>query len=107
MKVTGKITKISEVQTGTSKAGKEWKKLTFVLETTEDYNNVYPFTIFGEEKVDNFVKFNKVDQQVDVDFNISAREWEGKYFVDLQAWKIFKAEESAPVEEPVTDDLPF
>ena len=40
MKVTGKITKISEVQTGTSKAGKEWKKLTFVLETTEDYNNI-------------------------------------------------------------------
>ena len=43
MKVTGKITKIMEVQKGTSKAGKEWQKLTFVLETDEDYNNVYPF----------------------------------------------------------------
>ena len=36
MKVTGKITKILEAESGTSKAGKEWKKLVFTLETTED-----------------------------------------------------------------------
>ena len=105
MKVTGKITKIMEVQKGTSKAGKEWQKLTFVLETEDDYNNVYPLEVFGQEKVENFTKFNKVGQKVDVEFNVTANEWQGKYFTSLSAWKVFKAEEQQPKED--NGDLPF
>ncbi len=110
MKVTGVITKIQPVEEGVSKAGKEWKKLTFVLETPEEYNNIYAFEVFGGEKVDNFVKFNKVGQSVDVDFNVSCNEWQGKYFTSLQAWKIFKAEEAqigSGATQPAEDDLPF
>lgn len=110
MKVTGVITKIQPVEEGVSKAGKEWKKLTFVIQTSEEYNNIYAFEVFGGEKVDNFTKFNKVGQSVDVDFNVSCNEWKGKYFTSLQAWKIFKAEE-APIgsgaTQPAEDDLPF
>ena len=43
MQVTGTITKVLETQTGTSKAGKEWKKLSFVLTTTEEYKTDYIF----------------------------------------------------------------
>ncbi len=112
MQVAGlKITKINEVEEGTSKAGKAWKKLTFVGETQEQYNNLYAFELFGEEKVDNFVKFNKVGDVVDVDFNVSTREWEGRYFTSLSAWKVFKANaEAAQVPSPADDpsnDLPF
>ena len=106
-----KITKINEVESGTSKVGKSWKKLTFVGETQEQYNNLYAFELFGEEKVDNFVKFNKVGDVVDVDFNVSTREWEGRYFTSLSAWKVFKANaEAAQVPSPADDpanDLPF
>ena len=105
-----KITSISEVQSGTSKAGKDWKKLTFVGETSEQYNNLYAFELFGEEKVDNFTKFNKVGDNVDVDFNVSTREWEGKYFTSLSAWKVFKAQEQTQESVPTAetqDDLPF
>jgi len=115
MKVTGKITKINEVTSGTSAAGKEWKKLSFLLETTEEYNNLYCFEVFGEEKVDQFVKFNRVGQDVDVDFNVKTNEWNGKYFTSLGAWKIFKADvadvadapEGVEVEADESDDLPF
>lgn len=112
MQVTGKITRIGKLEEGTSKAGKAWKKVTFVVETSDDYNNIYPFTIFGEEKVDKFLQYNKVGYSVDVDFNISAREWQDKYFVDLQAWKVFKAQGEASnqpemTEEEAGDDLPF
>ena len=58
MKVEGlKITKVLDTQSGTSKAGKEWSKLTFVGETDEEYNNLYAFELFGKEKVENFNKF--------------------------------------------------
>jgi len=112
MQVAGlKITKVNEVESGTSKAGKSWKKLTFVGETQEQYNNLYAFELFGEEKVDNFVKFNKVGDVVDVDFNVSTREWEGRYFTSLSAWKVFKANtEASQVPSPADDpsnDLPF
>ncbi len=110
MKVEGlKITKVLEVQEGTSKAGKAWKKLTFVGETTEQYNNVYAFELFGEEKVDNFQKFNKEGDLVDVDFNVSCNEWEGKYFTSLSAWKVFKAAANSNdvADHDEGEDLPF
>ena len=114
LEVTGKITKILDLQTGTTQAGSEWKKQSFILETTEQYNNVYCFELFGEEKVDNFLKFNKVGNEVKVDFNVSTNEWKGKYFTTLSAWKVFKADATTsndvPTEQPaevVKDDLPF
>ena len=110
-----KITKVLEVQKGTSKAGKDWQKLTFVGETSEAYNNIYAFEIFGEEKVENFNKFNKVGDTVNVEFNVSCNEWQGKYFTSLSAWRIEKAQgvidtpaESFPEVNEVDDDsLPF
>lgn len=107
MEVKGKITKVLEKQSGVSKADKEWVKLSFILETTEEYNNVYCFEVFGTERVENFEKYNKVGQEVEVSFNVSTNEWNGKYFTSLQAWKIFKADGETKPAEPVEDNLPF
>ena len=94
MKVTGKIKKITEVQSGTSASGKDWKKCGFLLETDETYNNTYFFDVFGDEKVDNFIKYNKVDRVVEVEFNVRTNEWKDKYFTTLDAWKISKANDT-------------
>ncbi len=110
MKVTGKITKVLDTQKGTTAAGKNWQKLSFILETTEDYNNLYCFEVFGDEKVEQFLKYNKVGQEVDVSFNVQTNEYKGKYYTSLQSWKIFKAEagEATPeVAQEAADDLPF
>tara|TARA_R110000803_G_scaffold76454_1_gene141075 strand:+ start:13924 stop:14283 length:360 start_codon:yes stop_codon:yes gene_type:complete len=119
MEVEGKITKILEKVTGEKKDGSgQWVKQSFVLETTEQYNNLYCFELFGDEKVDNFNKYNKIGSDVKVDFNVSTNEWKEKYYTSLQAWKVFKADVS---DTPVTafeevsneslaeskDDLPF
>ena len=112
MKVTGTIIKITDVQEGTSGQGKEWKKVNFLLETTEEYNNLYFFEVFGAEKVDKFIQYNKIGALVDVDFNVKTNEYQGKYYTSLTAWKTFKADGNASVaqsadNEEVTDDLPF
>ena len=112
MKVTGKITKVLETQSGTSAAGKDWQKLSFVLETTEDYNNLYCFDVFGDEKVEQFLKYNRVGQDVDVNFNVQTNEYKGKYYTSLQSWKIFKAEAAGETtieaaQDEAKDDLPF
>ena len=110
MKVTGKIENILQTQTGTTKAGKEWKKTSFVVKTNDEYNNLYCFDVFGEEKVDKFLQYNSKGDIVDVDFNVKTNEWKGKYFTSLDAWKVFKADNSKQKEEVAVEqegDLPF
>lgn len=119
MKITGKITKVLEVQKGQTKEGKDWQKLSFILTTDETYNNLYCFDVFGDEKVDNFIKFNKVNDIVTVEFNVKTNEWQEKYYTSLQAWLIKKAnvndiDENEPttlvgndITTPVESDLPF
>ena len=117
LKVTGKIIKVLDKQSGTSKTtGKEWQTQDFVIDTNEEWNNLYCFALFGAEKIDNFEKYNKVGQTVEVEFNVSCREYKGKYYTNLSAWKIQKAEGNNDPEafEPANDldskehdDLPF
>jgi len=110
MKVTGKIENILETKTGTTKAGKDWKKTSFVVKTDDEYNNLYCFDVFGEEKVDKFLQYNSKGDVVDVDFNVKTNEWQGKYFTSLDAWKVFKADNSKQKEEVAVEeegDLPF
>jgi len=118
MEITGSIEKILTLESGTTKDGKEWQKQSFIVANNEGYDNkkqIFCFEIFGEEKVTNFNKYNKVGDVVKVDFNISTNEWKERYFTSLQAWKVFKAEQlSATPEienepEPQEEDsgLPF
>ena len=93
MKTKGTIVKLLEKETGTSKAGKDWVKQTLVIDTKEDYNNIIAFEVFGTETVENLNKYNKVGQEVEVEFNIQSNEWKGKYYTSLQAWKISKTME--------------
>jgi hypothetical protein len=109
MEVKGKITKVCEVIKGTSAAGKEWAKQTFIIDTSETYNNIYPIEIFGEEKIETFAQSNKVGDEVKVLFNVSANEWKDKWFVSLSFWKCetvgAKQENNSTTEGD--DDLPF
>ena len=115
MKVEGlEVTTILDIVSGTSQAGKEWQKMTFVGKTKEEYNNTYAFEIFGAEKIENFKKFTKVGSVIDVDFNVNCNEWKGKYYTSLSYWKSFKSGESEelgtdiePNSGEVCDTLPF
>ena len=114
LQITGTIKTIGELQSGISKStGKEWKKLHFVVETDGEYAKTVAFNLFGGEKVENFIKYNKVDQKVDVSFDVESREYKGKYYTDLNAWKVFtnkgeakadSAEATAPVDH---GSMPF
>ena len=50
--------------------------------------------------------YPKVGDVVNVDFNLDASEWEGRWFGKLKAWKIEKLTQQAPAVKE-EDDLPF
>ena len=99
LKVNGKIVKILEAEKGTSKAGKDWVKQNFVIDTGSQYNPEVCFSVFGDEKVDMLKKYS-TGQEVEVAFNVSSREFNGKYYHNLDAWKI-----NTPTTASISQDL--
>ena len=119
LKITGNITKVLELQKLTSKAGKEWQKQNFLVQTDAEYNNYYFFEIYKLEDIEKFNKWNKVGSKVTVSFNVKTSEYNGKYYTTLVAWNFFNEFTDAPTEtekigvkpvlenEESEDDLPF
>lgn len=117
MEILGKVIAVLPVQSGTSKSGNEWAIQTFVVETEEQYPKKTAIEIFGREKIDKFAI--KEGERVSVGINIDAREYNGRWFNEVRAWKVdrtpatgapaVKAEPApAKEEEPVNiDELPF
>jgi hypothetical protein len=85
--ITGKITQILDIESGTSKAGKEWKKQNFVVDTGAQFNPLVCFNLFGDDKIAALQNYS-VGQDVEVSFNISSREFNGKFYHNIDAWRI-------------------
>lgn len=110
--VKGTIISIGDIQIFDSGA----KKLTLVIDTKEQYNNEYALDYFksGEyvKYVDEFAKYNKIGDQVEVEFNVNSKKYNGKYYTNLSLWKITKIADGNPAPQNQSNveddgDLPF
>lgn len=88
MEITGKIILALPLQQGTSKAGNAWKKQEYVLETQETYPRKVKFDFFGD-RVDQYPL--NVGDDVTVSYDIESREFNGRWYTDIRAWKAEKA----------------
>lgn len=77
---------------GTSAKGNVWKKREYVLETQETYPKKVAFNFFGD-RVDQFPL--EVGQVVKISFDIDSREFNGRWYVDIRAWKSEPADAAA------------
>ena len=95
MELKGTIIAALGETTGTSKAGNTWKKSEYVMEYGDgQYPRKMAFTCFG----DNADKIKlTVGQTVTVYFDIESREWNGKWFTDIRAWR---ADVEQPMQQP-------
>ena len=46
--------------------------------------------------MEKFIKYQKVNDNVEVSFNVRGNEYKEKFYVSLSAWKVFKAGDKAP-----------
>lgn len=110
MEITGNIKLISDTETGTSKAGKEWAKRQLVVTTTEQYPQDIAIDFMGD-KVTQLDKY-QVGNPVTVSINIRGNEYNGKYYNSINGWRIANTvgnvsnSEQQPAREE-TADLPF
>ncbi len=93
MEVSGKIIAVLPIQEGTSKAGNPWKSQSYVLETQEQYPKKVCFEVFGEDRIKN--NPCQIDDVVTVSFDLESREYNGRWYTSVRAWKIAKGAGSA------------
>lgn len=90
MEITGKIIAALEPRSGTSaRTGNPWKSQEFVIETHEQYPKKCVFRVFGEDRLNQFNI--QVGQELTVSFDIDAREYQGRWFNDISAWRVLPA----------------
>ncbi len=89
LSVKGKIEKILNPESGVSRAGNEWTKQEFVIETDDQFPKKVCFTLFGDKT--SLISSVAVGEEVEVSFNVESREYNGKWFHNINAWKIDKA----------------
>ena len=117
MQLTAKLIQLLPLQTGTGKNG-EWKKQDIIVETeSSQYPKKVCITVWGD-------KINtgqlKIGSQLKIDFDVESREYNGRWYTDVKAWKIESAGGAVPAETTNSqeedfhnttltsnDDLPF
>ena len=117
MDIKGRIVNVLPVQSGQGKKG-EWKKQDFVIETYGQYPKKVAIQLFGQEKINKYDL--KVGAQVTVHIEIESKEYNSKWYTQVNAWKIegvgerkveqkveSKQEDFPSTGGTVADDLPF
>ena len=122
LELEGRIVRKLNVQNGSSARG-PWSKQEFIFEYQEgNFPTQVCMNVWGEDKVRDLARHNDGDK-VKVSFNLSSREYNGRWYTDVRAWRIESAAPAAsapsqdpgpmppPMEEPAgtldEDDLPF
>ena len=107
MEITGKIIAVLEPRKGTSsRTGSEWICGQYVLETMDQYPRKLFFEVFGADRMQQFnIQLGEV---MTVSFDIDAREYQGRWFNGVRAFRVDRNVQGAPVAAPVAPDTaPF
>ena len=119
MEITGKIIAVLPEKGGVAQSGKEWKSQEYVIETQEQYPKKCCFNVFGTDKI---AEMNiQVGEEITVLVNIDAREYNGRWYNDIRAWKVERKGQQQVAPQPTqaqgtvvppqtqqkADDLPF
>lgn len=106
MEISGTVLNILEEQRGEGRNG-PWRKQEFIVETEGMYPRKVCIAVWGD-KIDQFDL--KVGDKVTASVNIESREFNGRWYTDVKAWKLDKVAESQTnpdQESPPFSDIPL
>lgn len=98
MEVTGKLIQKLPVQSGVSSSGNNWSKAEFVIETVEQYPKKICANLWGDRAraLDQFQEGSLIT----VSFDLESREFNGRWYTDVKAWKVEAATPAAVAGTP-------
>ena len=107
LEIEGTLVQKLPVQSGSSARG-PWTKQEFILEYPDgNFTAKACFLAWGQDKVQDLGKY-QVGDKVKVSFNLKSREYNGRWYNDLQIWRIAPAgaQPAAPAPAPQAQPAP-
>ncbi len=117
MDLTGKVIAILPANSGVSaRTGNPWMSQEYVIEVPGQYPRKMLFRIFGEDRIKQFNI--QPGEEITVQFDIDAREYNGRWFNDIRAYNIIRGQVAQAVPAatpfppqqnaaPQTENTPF
>jgi stress response protein SCP2 len=105
MEIQGKITHVLDTRTGSGQKG-DWTVYSYVLETSGQYPKQIAFEVF------NTNHGLQVGDTITAQVNLESREYNGKWYTSVKAYKVETQGKQAPAPRPAMEDsesdgLPF
>ena len=90
----GTISEMSEVQSGTSQNGYQWQRMTIILDIPGFQGSIIKqaFQVTGDDV--NEVLLYNIGDRVELSWSLSARNWNGKWYNNVDLVKIKSQEET-------------
>lgn len=98
MEITGKLIQKLPVQSGQRNDGTSWSKAEFVFETIDQYPKKICANLWGDRAraLDQFQEGSLIT----VSFDLESREYNGRWYTDVKAWKVDPATPAAATGAP-------
>jgi len=97
LELTGKLVAKLPQQSGQGKNG-TWVKQEFVMETQDQFPKKVCISLWGDKAKD--VDSISIGETLKASINIESREFNGRWYTDVRAWRIEKQGSSASPEMP-------
>ena len=96
MEIQGKIIVVLPERSGVSQRGNQWRSISYVLETQEQYHKKLAFDVTND-KIDQLnIQLGEI---LTVQFDINAREYNGRWFNSINAWNVIRQTQQAPAQD--------
>lgn len=102
---------MSEVKSGKTQSGYDWARMTIVIEVPgfQGSTTKLALDVIGVDDIKE-VSLLSAGDKVEVTWTIYARNWNGRWYNNVELFKIRKLEETkpsepAPAPAPIADDL--
>lgn len=104
VKERGTIAVMSEVQSGVSQSGNTWSRQTIVVDVVGYNGNYRKVMLQASGNVVADLETMMVGDKVEITYQVTAREWNGKWYNNVDLYKIESTEEKA--QQPVAPSAP-
>ena len=108
MDLTGKVIAIMEARSGQSqRTGNAWMIQEYIIEVPGQYPRKMMFSIFGEDRINQFNI--QMGEDITVQFDIDAREYNGRRYNDIRAYNIIRGQiaQTVPAAASMASSSPF
>ena len=106
MEVRGKILQKTGDRQGVAQNGTQWRRAEFLMEIPDRFPRRMAFNVRDvQNRIERFESL--IGKDVEVSFDINARENQGRWFNDIEAWGVMELGEQAAPTESKGEKLPF